>query len=95
MTTFGPLQHFSAVAVTIRPRSVTSFTRFIQLMRNRYPLKQGGLSVFLVCCCLSGVGVFYPATTSAQVASTPHSDFESTDRSDEPKAGAELSAAQS
>ena len=64
-------------------------------MRNRYPLKQGGLSVFLVCCCLSGVGVFYPATTSAQVASTPHSDYESTDRSDELKADAELSAAQS
>ena len=66
-----------------------------QLMRKRYPSKQGRLSIVLVCSCLSSVGVFYPATTAAQVASTPHSDYESTDRSDELKADAELSAAQS
>ena len=64
-------------------------------MRNRYPLTQGGLSVFLVCCCWAGVSILYTGTTAAQVASTRHSDYESTDRSDELKADTESSATQS
>ena len=64
-------------------------------MRTRYPLTQGGLSVFLVRCCLSGVGILYVGTTAAQVASTPHSDYESSDSSDHLKNNTEASETQS